>query len=333
MAFHFPAIVQGLFLSALARSWTFFCCSNPGFQAGGFGGESKFRILQMLPTDAVIPTLYLAKGGAERSERVLAVASEQEWSWPLVLKPDVGQRGIGVGVVKSAAEVEEWLANHSFSAVAQPYHSGPYEVGVFYVRFPKEAVGRIVSVTEKVSSFVTGDGTSTVDELVARAAIEKPTRSGVRYDFVPEEGEQVDLFPVRNLARGVVLKHRPEWNTESLGRKIDEVSKAVTGFYIGRYDLRFHSLEKFVVGEEVAVVELNGVTAVDLSIFDPTRSLLSAWWTLLKTWRVAWRISRQTRRIQWCRPEGARSVIRFLQRQDSSEDWSAEASNSARLIC
>ena len=52
--------------------------------------------------------------------------------------------------------------------VVQRYAPGPHEVGVFYYRFPHEARGHIFTITEKIFPKLSGDGRSTIAELIQR---------------------------------------------------------------------------------------------------------------------------------------------------------------------
>src|SRR5258708_17663200 len=86
--------------------------------------------------------------------------------FPFILKPDVGQRGAGIKLIRSAEQAKAYLRQTSAPLVAQCYAPGPLEAGIFYYRFPHEARGHIFAITEKVFPVLTGDGKSTITELV-----------------------------------------------------------------------------------------------------------------------------------------------------------------------
>lgn len=88
------------------------------------------------------------------------------WNFPVIVKPDVGQRGVGVARCNDLSELRRSIERSNVDLIVQPYHPGPYEVGIFYVRLPSEQKGRIFSMTEKVFPMVTGDGRSTLRELI-----------------------------------------------------------------------------------------------------------------------------------------------------------------------
>ena len=72
--------------------------------------------------------------------------------------------------------------------------------------------------------------------------------------------------------------------------KVDEISRALDGFYVGRYDIRYESVEKLKEKGEFSIVELNGASAEATSIYDPKNSLLSAYRTLFRQWDIVFRI-------------------------------------------
>ena len=57
--------------------------------------------------------------------------------------------------------------------------------------------------------------------------------------------------------------------TPAVEARIDEIARQVPGFFIGRFDVRYASLEAFRRGDDLAIVELNGVTSESTNIYDP----------------------------------------------------------------
>ena len=143
--------------------------ANPAIPEGGFVGESKVDILRQLPASWTVPAAHVPSGDLEsRVRRIEAAMRCHSWSFPLIVKPDAGQRGAGVRRVRSIDEVRSYLAAQLGSVLAQPYHPGPFEAGIFYYRLPSEAAGRIFSITDKRFPVVIGDGRSTLEDLIWR---------------------------------------------------------------------------------------------------------------------------------------------------------------------
>src|SRR5262249_50939135 len=123
---------------------------NPGIAGGGFAGERKSEILRgfrgagefMLACELILA----AEAPDRRAARADAFARRA--GFPVVLKPDVGERGAGVQYARSPAQLERAARALATDTLLQQYASG-VEVGIFYVRHPDEARGRILSLTEK----------------------------------------------------------------------------------------------------------------------------------------------------------------------------------------
>src|SRR5690349_10117337 len=134
-----PVFIYWLWLSIRARSLFFFSASNPGILSGGMMGESKFDVLSKVPS-SIKPKTILLKQPATRS-MVLSAMRENNINFPLILKPDIGERGWLVRLVKSEAGIEEYLREIRIDFLMQPYIDLPLEFGVFYYRFPGKAEG------------------------------------------------------------------------------------------------------------------------------------------------------------------------------------------------
>lgn len=231
------------------------------------------------------------------AERFMA---ENELSFPVVLKPDQGQRGTGVEVIRSTEETDRYLSNAPFDTIIQEYASGS-EFGVFYYRLPDEERGRIFSITEKRMPVVTGDGASTLEKLIlqdpravcmARFLLDKHRK---RASEVPAKGERVQLVEIGTHCRGAMFLNGSWIKTPELEASIDEISRSFEGFYFGRFDIRTPSVDDFREGRNFKIVELNGVTSEATHIYDPRNSLIGAYRVLFEQWRLAFEIGSKNR--------------------------------------
>jgi hypothetical protein len=226
---------------------------------------------------------------------------QQSLEFPLVLKPDLGQRGVGVKVVWSLPEAEAYLAGMRAPVVAQQYIAGPYEAGVFYVRRPGEARGRILAITEKVFPCLVGDGEHTLEELIWRdrrarcLARRYLQRFQARSAEVLPVGEKLRLVEAGNHAQGCIFRDGAEWWSADLEERIDAISRDLNGFHFGRYDIRFASVQDLRAGRGFQILELNGAASEVTGIYDARNSLLSAYRTLFRQWRLAHEIGAANR--------------------------------------
>lgn len=302
-AFYPPVVAWIVWLGVKHRGLTTFTAANPGMPDGGFIGESKHAILRALDGagDAVARHCCIAPGDVGgRMAALEAFLADRGVDYPIVLKPDVGQRGAGVRVVRDALAARAYLAAVGGPVIAQQFAPG-HEFGVFYVRRPDEPRGRIFSITEKVLPTVVGDGRRTLETLiladpraVCMASAYRAQNAGRLHD-VPGDGEVVTLVEVGTHARGAIFRDGNWAITPALEEAIDRVSRAYDGFFIGRYDLRTPSVEDFMAGANFRIVELNGVTAEATDIYDARNSVRDAWRTLRRQWDHAFAIGAANR--------------------------------------
>jgi hypothetical protein len=232
----------------------------------------------------------------ERIAQALAFQQRLSLGWPLVLKPDVGERGSGVAITRTEGEVRTYLEQARADTIVQAYAPGA-EFGVFYVRRPDEPTGRIFSITDKRFPTVVGDGTTTLEELILkhdRAVCMAPFYLGIHaahLTWVPRAGEPVPLIELGTHCRGAAFYDGAAEKTAELEAAIDRLSQGFPGFWFGRYDIRTPAVEDFRAGRNFKVVELNGATAEATHIYDPQNSLWSAYRTLFLQWRILYEIA------------------------------------------
>ena len=298
--FNLPVLAHWLWLGLRHRSLTLFTAANPAIPAGGFVLESKSAILARLPPEVVprFARLELPADPAERVRRAAAAIDALGLEFPVVGKPDVGERGAGVAILHDGEDLHLWLEAAPPVVLLQEYAPGE-EFGVFYVRRPSEPRGRIFSITAKSFPTVVGDGRRTLEELILaddRAVCMAPTyleRNAERLAEVPGEGERLALVDIGNHCRGTVFRDGRGLETPALAARVDEIARAFDGFFFGRFDLRVPGAEALRRGEGLKVIELNGVTSEATHIYEPGASLLAGWRTLFEQWRLAFAIGRE----------------------------------------
>jgi hypothetical protein len=301
--FYPPVIAYSLYLGLRFRGFTLFTAANPGMPAGGFVGESKNAILRNLDgAKSFLPrSLLLSEGElAVRVKQANVFMEHQDLNFPIVLKPDAGQRGAGVAIVRSSEQLLDYLGKAQYPTIVQEYVSGK-EFGVFYVRYPNQSKGRIFSVTEKRMPVVVGDGRRTLEELILaddRAACMAKfylTMNSERRHEVVRAGESVQLVEIGTHCRGAIFLDGSYAVTPALQEAIQQIADSFDGFFFGRFDIRVPSLEDFMAARNLKVIELNGVTSEATHIYDPNISLFNAYRVLFDQWRIAFEIGRQNR--------------------------------------
>ncbi len=315
-----PVICYVLYLALKHRSLTVFTAANPAIPASGFIGESKLDILRGLSSaNGYLARSSLIEASRDEESRVHAAKRfmvDSDLTFPVVLKPDQGQRGAGVAVIRSTEESDRYLSSAQVDTIVQEYASGA-EFGVFYYRRPGEERGRIFSITEKQMPVVTGDGVSTLEKLIladdravcmARFFLDKHK---TRINEVPANGERVQLVEIGTHSRGALFLDGSWIKTPELETRIDEISRSFEGFYFGRFDIRTPSIDDFRAGRNFKIVELNGVTSEATHIYDPRNSLLDAYRVLFDQWRLAFEIGSKNRELG-VRPNSLSELFKAL---------------------
>lgn len=295
--FYPPVIVYLIWLALRHRSLTVFSAANPSIPHGGLVMESKSEILAGLGERPEVATWRLLPLDEPEAmwQALLQFMEEHRLTFPVVLKPDIGERGAGVRVVRSEAMAKDYFASAEEPIIAQRYVGGR-EFGVFYYRHPDKDQGQLFSITDKRLIRVEGDGERRLGELILdddRAVCMAPfflQRWADRIEEVPASGETFALTEVGTHCRGALFLDGNEHRSEALRRVIDEVSRGYDGFYFGRYDLRVPDEEALEQGRDLQILELNGVTSESTDIYDPKNGLFHAYRTLFAQWRIAFAI-------------------------------------------
>jgi membrane protein DedA with SNARE-associated domain len=303
--FYLPLAAWFLLLAARYRSFTVWTAANPGITpGGGVVSESKSEILSRLPAAVVVPTLLIPPGKfTRRVAGAVQAITARGWGYPVILKPDAGERGASVRKVHSADDVANYLTAHPGPVVAQPFHPGPFEAGVFYFRIPGEDRGHIFSITDKVFPVLAGDGRSTLEELIwahPRFRMQASvflTRHAAEAGRVLADGDRFPLAMAGNHCQGTLFRDGGHLLTPELEEAIDRAVRPFGGFCVGRFDVRYADPDEFRAGRGFAVVELNGVTAESTNLYDPSWSILRAYRTLFRQWALLFRIGDANRRL------------------------------------
>ena len=145
--FYFPMKLYGLYLALRHGSLTIPTITNPLFDMGGFHGESKTQIYTQIPArihTQFASTVALTKKPdeplQETLERGLDLIDQQGWVLPVIVKPDIGMRGMGVQRVFEVNDLRTYINDFPSGAtmIVQDLYDYPCEVGLFYIRKPDE---------------------------------------------------------------------------------------------------------------------------------------------------------------------------------------------------
>jgi hypothetical protein len=278
---YIPIYFLWSYYSIKAKSIFFFNASNPTIKNGGFMMESKKAIYDLIPQRYYPKTELVIEGTS--IEAIKKIIEEAEIKYPFIAKPDIGLRGSGVKKIHTIADLQSYALKANFDYVVQDLIPYENEVGIFYVRYPDEKAGRITGIVSKEFLIITGDGLSTIEELVnenpryeLQLKVLKREYGNKLLDILPK-GEKLNLVPYGNHARGAKFMDGSHWITPKLTQTINEMCLQIPGFYFGRLDVMYNTLEELEQGKNFSIVELNGAASEPTHIYDPKHSLIFAW--------------------------------------------------------
>ncbi len=277
---YLPVSFYYIYLAFKARSFFFFSASNPSIETGGMFFESKWSIFKLLPTEYYPSTVLINK--EDGLDVITAKMKTAGIEFPVIAKPDRGERGWCVKKIGSANELACYKKAMRVDFLVQAYVNYPLEFSIFYYRNPNSEHGSLTSVTLKKLLAVTGDGCATIDELIMQN-----NRSFLQYnrlkqnkqiDFnrILKSGERKVLVPYGNHVLGAMFLDYNHIIDEALIKTFDHISKQIDGFYFGRFDLRCTSIDDLKAGKNIAILELNGAGAEPSHIYDPCFSFFKA---------------------------------------------------------
>lgn len=294
--FYLPILPYWIFLSIKNRSLAYFTAANPGIALGGFYGESKTEILQLIDPK-YLPKAIIVNVSTD-IQPILNELNLVHLTFPIIAKPDVGERGNDVTLIHSAKELENYNQQSSGKYLLQEFIDFEIELGVLYSRLPDEHKGKITSVTGKEFLAVIGDGHSTIKELMeknlrARFQLKRMILElGEEINTTLKKGEQRILEPIGNHCRGTKFINFNHLINSDLDRIFNQISNPIDGFFYGRFDLKVKSLDDLYRGENIRILELNGASSEPGHIYDPKNSLRKAYKDLAWHWKRLAEISK-----------------------------------------
>ena len=270
---YFPVSFYYIYLSIKAKSFFFFSAANPSIETGGAFFESKWKIFELIPPSFFPKTIYVGENeGIDTVQKALETA---KLTYPIIAKPDRGERGWLVSKIKSRTELSFYINSTNIPFLIQEYIDFPLELSVFYYRHPSSNKGTVTSVTFKKLLTLVGDGISDIEQLIV-----KNNRSFLQYHRLKQsdtialtnvlsKGEELVIVPYGNHVLGAEFLNYNHIIDEQLNQTFDKISAQIEGFYFGRFDLRCNSIDELKQGKNISILELNGVGAEPAHIYQP----------------------------------------------------------------
>ncbi|MBK9106730.1 MAG: hypothetical protein IPL92_19755 [Saprospiraceae bacterium] len=313
--FNIPVLGMWIWNAIKARDFFFFTLTNPGIPTGGFFGESKSAILHHIP-DAFKPKTVLLKAPVATAD-IPHIFEQSGLTFPVIAKPEVGERGWLISRINSMAELLQYISDHPIDIILQTYVELPLEVSIMVYSMPDGTESAVTSICEKHFLQVKGDGKTTLGQLIMqqdRAVLQYEKlrdKFGARWNEVLSPGEVLILEPVGNHCRGTMFLNRNVEIDEAIRGHMVSLLRTMPGVYYGRFDMRIGSWEALRAGREIRVLEFNGTSADPAHIYQPGYSLWKAYMDMAFHWNVMYRIARQNKRLGNA-PDTFKSIISAL---------------------
>lgn len=259
--------------------------------------ESKKEIYDLIPENWIPKTVFAST--ETTFQGILSELKSKTINFPVIVKPNIGLKGLGVVQVENLDELEDYQKNNDCDFLIQEKINHQHEVGIFYHRFPDEKKGKITGMVKKEFLSVKGNGKKMLRELVMEnprsafqiKAIEQ--KMGSEMQKIVPENEEIVLIPFGSHTRGAKFIDISNEVTEKLAQKINEICTKVNGFYFGRLDVMYENMELLKEGKSFKIIEINGAKSEPTHMYDPKHSLFFAWKEITKHWKIMAEISRK----------------------------------------
>lgn len=300
LAKYIPIMPVWAYYCLRARSLWFFTPSNPTISFGGMEGETKSEMYQQLPPGSYPESIYISP--AFSVAEIGSLLLQSGIRYPFAAKPDAGMMGFMFRRITNADELKAYHKTMPVSYIIQTLVEYPLEVSVFYYRLPNQQKGTISGFLKKEFLQVTGDGQSTLLELMVAYDRVRFRLEEMKAKHADKLGEVLPVGTIYflsfalNLSRGGKLISLAHEIDEQLLQVFDGLSHHAKHFYYGRYDIKCTSVEDLKNGKNFYILEYNGCGAEPHHAYGNGNSLWQAYRIFTHHWKMLFQISQYNHR-------------------------------------
>ena len=296
--FYFPAYFYYFLLAIKSKRWVYFSNLNSSMKLGGAFLSSKNEYLKQLPKRWTPITLVI--NNAISLSEIKKLLRLKQLHFPLIIKPDMGERGKGVEKLESIDMLSNYLNQYknNDTLLIQEFIDYPIELGVLFY-WDTEGKPKISSIGEKSFCEIEGNGKDTLKKLVLNNYRVKhrekiiQTRFKTRWNSILPCGEKLLIEPIGNHNRGTVfLDARAKFTSEMLNW-VAQTAKSIPDFDYGRFDLKINNWDAFRDQTGIKVMEVNGVNSEPIHIYDPNYSYWRAQKDIVYQIQIIFELSQQ----------------------------------------
>jgi hypothetical protein len=287
--------------SIRSHSFTYFTAANPAIPFSGLFGESKKDILEKINQEYLPRWIFAAY-----NEPFFLITDRMKYSgisYPVIAKPNIGERGNKVEKIENEKQLENYLLNSGEDFIVQEYVDYKTELGILYYRMPDGTESGILSVAGKKFLTVTGNGKKTLKELVNQTLMGRMREKYLSKKFkdkwnnIIQDGNEILLEPIGNHSRGTEFINMNHSISPDLVNVFDSVTYSIKGFYYGRFDIRCKSIDDLLQTGNFKILELNGISSDPAHIYDSSMKLWKAYKDLYRCLNIIFKISKQNRKM------------------------------------
>jgi len=295
-----PIFPVWLYYALKARSFFFFNAANPSIKNGGMFMEPKKEIYDMIPSEYIPNTILINKKASIESLQDDILTANIEY--PMIVKPDIGLKSLGVEKIKNKEELIAYHSKISKDFLVQELIDFPKEIGIFYVRKPHEKTGKITGIVSKEFLSVIGNGQDTIEGLIKKnprshfqlAVLKR--KYGDKLQTVLSIDEVFVLVPFGSHTKGAKFLDFSHKITDKLTDLINSICLKIPEFYFGRLDILYTSFDALENGKGFKIIEVNGAGSEPTHIYDPKHSIFFAWKEIIRHWKLLYEISKANNR-------------------------------------
>jgi hypothetical protein len=313
-----PILLQWVWLSLIYRSISLPSAANPAITAGGMVGEGKREYFETMGPHALACTADvtdIVNDGPDGIAAARTALAARGLTYPIIAKPDIGWCGFGVRLVRNDGDLMVYLSRfpRGERIILQRFLPQDGEAGLFYVRRPNESKGRLTGILLRHFPRVQGDGASSVAELIdADPRLRRLGRDGLSEPCcdlaaIPAPGEVVRVATIGATRVGGLYEDATSIITDALSEAIDAIARDMTDFHVGRFDVRYDSIEQLARGSGFTIIEVNGAGSEAVHAWDPRFTLRQAYGIIFSKQRMLFEIGDAMRR-RGNRPIGLRKL-------------------------
>ena len=243
-----------------------------------------------------VPSQYLPQTRLLKSpNRDVLDSIEQDFSFPVFLKPNIGYKGFLVKKVDSKEQLEQVVKEYEDKEfLVQEFLSEPKEYSVMYYFIDEQHYG-ISSLVEKYLPVITGDGVRTIQELIEKLNNPFLKKSWILkknkniLTTILAKGESFTIDHVGNYSRGSKFENLNSQIDTELIEAIHDFFRKVKGMHFCRIDLKANSLCELRKGK-FKLLEINGAKSEPLHIYDSNISFFSILYAVHVHWTTLFKI-------------------------------------------